>query len=126
MKSTQIIAALEALAQESRLAIFRALVQAGPDGLTPSRLSEALDLPAPTLSFHLAQLRHADLVTVTRDGRSLIYAAAYETMNGVIGFLTENCCAGSACAPASCAPAKSTTSSKERSHETPARSRRRA
>ena len=80
MESKQIIAALEALAQENRLAIFRALVQAGPPGLTPSRLSEDLDLPAPTLSFHLAQLRHAGLITVTRSGRSLNYVAAYDTM----------------------------------------------
>jgi len=68
MESKQVIAALEALAQESRLAVFRALVQAGPAGLTPSRLCKDLELPAPTLSFHLAQLRHAALVTVTRDG----------------------------------------------------------
>ena len=124
MESKQDIAALEALAQESRLAVFRALVQAGPPGLTPSRLSEDLELPAPTLSFHLAQLRHAGLVTVTRNGRSLTYAAAYDTMNGVIGFLTENCCAGSACAPASCAPSKPQT--KEKSREAVTRSRRRA
>jgi DNA-binding transcriptional ArsR family regulator len=120
MESKQVIAALEALAQENRLAVFRALVQAGPSGLTPSRLSEDLGLPAPTLSFHLAQLRHAGLVTATRDGRSLIYAAAYEAMNGLIAFLTENCCAG-ACAPASCAPKP-----KEKAYEAPARARRRA
>ena len=125
MESKQIISALEALAQENRLAIFRALVQAGPAGLTPSRLGDDLVLPAPTLSFHLAQLRHAGLITVTRTGRSLNYVAAYETMNAVVAFLTENCCAGSACAPAVCAPAK-TVKSKEKSHETPARSRRRA
>lgn len=121
MKSTQVIAALEALAQENRLAAFRALVQAGPDGLTPSVLSDKLDMPAPTLSFHLAQLRHAGLVNVTREGRSLIYVAAYDAMRDVIDFLTENCCAGAACAPAACAP-----KSKEKTHETPARARRRA
>ena len=125
MESKEIIAALEALAQESRLAVFRALVQAGPSGLTPSRLSDELELPAPTLSFHLAQLRHAGLVTVTRSGRSLTYVAAYDTMNGLIAFLTENCCAGSACAPASCAPRKSPPT-KDQTHEAPARSRRRA
>ena len=125
MESKEIIAALEALAQESRLAVFRALVQAGPSGLTPSRLSDELELPAPTLSFHLAQLRHAGLVTVTRSGRSLTYVAAYDTMNGLIAFLTENCCAGSACAPASCAPRKPTPA-KDKAHEAPARSRRRA
>ncbi len=116
MESTQIIAALEALAQESRLAVYRALVQAGPTGLTPGHLSETLDLPAPTLSFHLAQLRHAGLVQATRDGRSLIYAANYATMNGVIAFLTENCCSGASCAP----------KPKEKSNEAPTRSRRRA
>lgn len=125
MKSDQVISALEALAQESRLAIFRALVQAGPQGLTPTFLSEKLDLPPPTLSFHLAQLRHAGLVSVTRDGRSLSYAAAYGAMRQVIDFLTENCCADAACAPASCAPFKS-NQPKEKAHETPARSRRRA
>ena len=128
MEAKHVIAALEALAQENRLAIFRALVQAGPPGLTPSRLSEDLDLAAPTLSFHLAQLRHAGLVSVTRNGRSLSYAAAYDAMNGLIQFLTENCCAGASCAPASCAPKKqaSKTQSKEKSHEAPARPRRRA
>jgi ArsR family transcriptional regulator len=123
MESKQVISALEALAQEHRLAVFRALVQAGPPGLTPSYLSDKLDIPAPTLSFHLAQLKHAGLVTVTRDGRSLIYVAAYDAMTGLIQFLTENCCAGAGCAPSSCAPSKP---AKEKSHETPARARRRA
>ncbi len=119
MEQNRAITALEALAQENRLAIFRALVQAGLPGLTPSKLGAELGLPAPTLSFHLAQLRHAGLVTVTRDGRSLVYAAAYEAMRGLIDFLTENCCAG-ACVPASGAI------SKEKAVEAPARSRRRA
>lgn len=123
MEAQQIIKALEALAQESRLAAFRALVKAGPPGLTPSVLSDKLDLPAPTLSFHLAQLRHAGLVNVTRDGRSLIYVANYDAMNGVVAFLTENCCAD-ACAPASCSVKP--TKVKEKTHETPARARRRA
>jgi ArsR family transcriptional regulator, arsenate/arsenite/antimonite-responsive transcriptional repressor len=123
MESNQIIAALEALAQEHRLAVFRALVQAGPPGLTPSHIAEALDIPAPTLSFHLAQLKHAGLVTVTRRGRSLIYVAAFDTMNGLIGFLTENCCAGARCAPASCAPMKPAT---EKSREASERTSRRA
>lgn len=122
MESKQVISALEALAQEHRLAVFRALVQAGPPGLTPTYISETLDIPAPTLSFHLAQLKHAGLVTATRQGRSLIYVAAYDTMTGLIQFLTENCCAGAGCAPGACAPSKP----KEKSHETPARARRRA
>ena len=120
MEAQQIIKALEALAQESRLAAFRALVKAGPPGLTPSVLSDKLDLPAPTLSFHLAQLRHAGLVNVTRDGRSLIYVANYDAMSGVIGFLTENCCADAGCAPASCKPSKAPKENNE------ARTRRRA
>lgn len=123
MESAQIITALEALAQEHRLAAFRALVKAGLPGLTPTVLSEKLALPAPTLSFHLAQLRHAGLVNVTRDGRSLIYVANYDAMNGVVAFLTENCCAD-ACAPASCSPKPA--KAKEKTHETPARARRRA
>ncbi len=123
MESNKIIAALEALAQEHRLAVFRSLVQAGPPGLTPTSISETLDIPAPTLSFHLAQLKRTGLVTVTRQGRSLIYVAAYDTMNGVIEFLTENCCAGAGCAPASCAPMKK---AKEKAHETSTRPRRRA
>ncbi|MBI1213896.1 MAG: metalloregulator ArsR/SmtB family transcription factor [Alphaproteobacteria bacterium] len=119
MESKQIISALEALAQESRLAVFRALVQAGPAGMTPSALSEALDLPAPTLSFHLAQLRHAGLVAATRNGRSLTYVARYETMNGLVAYLTENCCAGA------CAPSR-TQDRKEKTDEAPTRTRRRA
>jgi DNA-binding transcriptional ArsR family regulator len=117
MESNSVITALEALAQEHRLAVFRALVQAGPPGLTPSRISETLDIPAPTLSFHLAQLKRAGLVTVTRQGRSLIYVAAYDAMNAVIAFLTENCCADASCAPASCATRKPIKEkSNERSH----------
>ena len=126
MESKQAVAALEALAQENRLAIFRALVQAGPPGLTPSRLSESLDLPAPTLSFHLAQLRHAGLVTATRNGRSLLYVAAYDTMNGLIRFLTENCCAAVGCPPATCAVNPPQPGPKEQGHDAPAGRRRRA
>lgn len=117
MESKTVIAALEAIAQEHRLAVFRALVQAGHGGLTPTYLSEKLDLPAPTLSFHLAQLKHAGLIAVTRDGRSLIYAANYDAMQGVIDFLTDNCCAGASCAA---------TKPKEKTRETSARARRRA
>jgi len=124
MESKTVIAALEALAQEHRLAIFRRLVVAGVNGLTPGELSDALEIPAPTLSFHLAQLRHAGLVSVERNGRSLSYSAAYGAMNDLIAFLTENCCGGAACLPA--AGCKPGTNTKEKSHETPARSRRRA
>jgi ArsR family transcriptional regulator, arsenate/arsenite/antimonite-responsive transcriptional repressor len=107
MKSSTAVVSLAALAQENRLSLFRALVEAGPKGLCPSDLAQKLDVAAPTLSFHLAQLRHAGLITVTRRGRSLIYATNFSAMNQLIGFLTQNCCGGdaAACAPAMCRPA---------------------
>ena len=107
MEINDAVAALGALAQDSRLTVFRLLVQAGRDGLSPGVIAERLAMPGPTLSFHLAQLRQAGLVSVRREGRSLIYAADYEGMNALMGFLTENCCSGdvAACAPA-CAPAR--------------------
>lgn len=88
------IAALAALAQDSRLDIFRLLVQAGPVGLPAGRIGERLGLPSATLSFHLSQLRHAGLVMFRRESRSLIYAAEYSTMSKLLGYLTENCCQG--------------------------------
>lgn len=96
MKKTEAIAALAALAQETRLDIFRLLVQAGTDGLPAGHIGERLGLPSATLSFHLNQLRHARLVTFRREGRSLIYAAEYPAMNGLLAYLTENCCQGDA------------------------------
>lgn len=99
METKTAIAALAALAQESRLAVFRLLVQAGPAGLAASRIAERLDIPPSSLSFHLKELTHANMVTQTKDGRSLIYAANFETMNGLLGFLTENCCGGNPCTP---------------------------
>jgi DNA-binding transcriptional ArsR family regulator len=106
MKSKSAVAALSALAQENRLAVFRALVEAGPSGLCPSELTDKLGVAAPTLSFHLAQLRHARLVSVTREGRTLHYSADFNAMNSLIGFLTENCCGGdaAACSPVQCGP----------------------
>src|SRR3954468_17290261 len=92
MKAEQIVKALGALAQESRLAVFRLLVKRGPDGYTPGDLSEKLAVPAPTLSFHLRELQHAQLVVSRRDGRFLFYSANFETMHGVVNFLSENCC----------------------------------
>jgi DNA-binding transcriptional ArsR family regulator len=92
-----IIRALAALAQEHRLAAYRLLVQAGPDGLPAGALSDALGVPASSMSFHLAQLAHAGLVTQRRQSRSIIYAADYAAMRGVMGYLTENCCAGVSC-----------------------------
>lgn len=108
MEKTDAIAALGAIAQESRLDIFRLLIQAGPEGVPAGRIGEALGLPSATLSFHLAQLRQAGLITFRREGRSLIYVAEFGTMNALVGFLTENCCGGdlAACLPAApaCAP----------------------
>ena len=101
------IDALGALAQESRLDIYRLLVQAGSEGLPAGQIGERLGLPAATLSFHLSQLRHAGLVAFTREGRSLIYGAEYEAMNRLLAYLTENCCRGdvSACTVPMCEPA---------------------
>ncbi len=98
MEETDVIAALAALAQPARLRVFRALVVAGPQGMTPGALAEALGVPASTLSFHLKELTHAGLTTQQRDGRSLIYRAAFEQMNGLMTYLTANCCAGEGCA----------------------------
>ena len=91
------VAALAALAQSMRLRIFRALIGAGPTGLTPGALSATLDVPASTLSFHLKELMHADLVSQQRDGRSLIYRASVEQMNMLMAYLTAHCCQGEGC-----------------------------
>jgi ArsR family transcriptional regulator len=99
MQTKPVLAALAALAQESRLAVFRLLVQAGPAGMSPGKISEQLAIPPSSLSFHLKELSHAQLVTPSQEGRYVIYAANFATMNGLIGFLTENCCGGMSCAP---------------------------
>jgi len=101
METTQAVAALAALAQEHRLAVFRLLVQAGREGMSAGQVAEAVDLAPNTLTFHFDRLRMAGLVTVRRDGRSMIYAARFATMNALLAFLTENCCGG---APETCAP----------------------
>jgi ArsR family transcriptional regulator, arsenate/arsenite/antimonite-responsive transcriptional repressor len=108
MEKMDALAALAALAQDNRLDVFRVLVQAGEGGMPAGAVASALGLAPNTLSFHFDRLRQAGLVTCTRDGRSLIYAAKYETMNGLLAYLTENCCAGvaQACAPTACTPAK--------------------
>jgi DNA-binding transcriptional ArsR family regulator len=108
MDNASVVRALAALAQESRLAVFRLLVQAGPEGMAASRIAEALDIPPSSLSFHLKELHNAQLVTQTKAGRSLIYSANFATMNGLLSFMTENCCGGSPCSPAG----QSTCSSK--------------
>src|SRR5579862_8922897 len=95
METSSAVAALAALAQDNRLEIFRLLVQAGPDGLAAGRVAEELGLAPNTLTFHFDRLRGAGLVTVRRDGRSMIYAARYETMSSLVSFLTENCYQGS-------------------------------
>ena len=107
MEKTDAVAALAALAQDNRLDVFRLLVQAGPEGMPAGAVAEALGLAPNTLTFHFDRLRTAGLVTVRREGRSMIYAAQFETMNALLGFLTENCCGGVSCAPAAeCKPAR--------------------
>jgi DNA-binding transcriptional ArsR family regulator len=100
MKSPDAVAALAALAHEHRLAIYRFLVQAGPEGRAAGAIAEKLELAASSLSFHLAHLTRAGLIEQRRESRSLIYSADFATMNGLVGFLTENCCGGARCAPA--------------------------
>jgi ArsR family transcriptional regulator, arsenate/arsenite/antimonite-responsive transcriptional repressor len=106
MKSSTAIESLAALAQESRLAIFRMLVKRGPEGYTPTQLGEQLNVSSPTLSFHLKELQRARLVDVRRDGRFLYYRPNFAHMDQLIGFLTENCCvlANRGCAT-ECSPA---------------------
>ncbi|MDY7547157.1 metalloregulator ArsR/SmtB family transcription factor [Glaciimonas sp. CA11.2] len=99
MNTQTAIAALAALAQDSRLAVYRLLVQTGPSGMPPSKIGEQLGIPPSSLSFHLKELTHANLVTSKQEGRFVIYAANFTTMNGLVGFLTENCCGGNPCTP---------------------------
>lgn len=105
METTEAVAALGALAQDSRLDVFRLLVRQGAEGLPAGEIAARLKIPPATLSFHLAQLRQAGLATMKREGRSLIYAADYEGMNELMSFLTENCCAGADCRVPVCNPA---------------------
>jgi ArsR family transcriptional regulator len=102
MKKPDAVAALSALAQDNRLDVFRLLVEAGPEGMPAGGVAAALKLAPNTLTFHFDRLRDAGLVTVRRDGRSMIYAARYDTMNALLAYLTENCCRGRAdeCLPA--------------------------
>src|SRR5215469_4696915 len=110
MEKTDAVAALAALAQDNRLDVFRLLVQTGPEGMAAGQIAEKLGLAPNTLTFHFDRLRFAGLVTVRRDGRSMIYAARYETMNGLIAFLTENCCGGRKPREAACKPARTKSS----------------
>lgn len=105
MEAKAVITALAALAQESRLAIFRHLVQIGPDGSAASKIGETLNIAPSSLSFHMKELAHADLVTSRHEGRYVFYSANFATMNDVVGFLTKNCCGGNVCSPVStCRP----------------------
>lgn len=107
MTTSDALAGLGSLAQETRLEVFRLLVRRGPDGLSAGAIAEELDVPASSLSFHLQQLMHAGMVTQERRSRQLIYAADYHRMNALVAYLTENCCAGASCAQpqgVQCAP----------------------
>jgi ArsR family transcriptional regulator, arsenate/arsenite/antimonite-responsive transcriptional repressor len=106
MEQEVVVRSLAALAQPVRLQVFRALVVRGRDGLTPGTMSEALGIPANTLSFHLKELTHAGLVTQERSSRNIIYRAAFEHMNGLLAYLTENCCQGASCAVTDAADCK--------------------
>ena len=135
MKESSAIAALGALAQETRLGIFRLLVQKGPEGMAAGEIGARLGQPSPTLSFHLNQLRFAGLITSRRESRSIIYSAHFRNMNDLLGYLTENCCGGKPelCGPtvaagcgAECAPQPRSITTKRiggNRHETLSRSR---
>jgi ArsR family transcriptional regulator len=109
MKKSHAVAALAALAQDNRLDAFRLLVQAGREGMAAGDVAQALDVAPNTLTFHFDRLREAGLVTVRREGRSMIYSACFETMTALLAYLTENCCQGhpERCAPARDKPSKS-------------------
>src|SRR5262249_23446480 len=109
MEKTDAVVALSALAQDNRLDVFRLLVEAGPEGMPAGEIANALKLAPNTLTFHFDRLRMAGLLTVRRNGRSMIYAARFETMNALLGYLTENCCKGTrhARAGANCKSARS-------------------
>lgn len=102
METKAVLAALAAIAQESRLAVFRLLVQTGPDGMAATKIAERLDIAPSSLSFHLKELTHAKLITSRSAGRFVIYAADVTVMNNLLGYLTENCCGGVPCGPTAC------------------------
>jgi ArsR family transcriptional regulator len=99
METKTAVTALAALAQESRLGVFRLLVQKGPEGLAAGKIGEALDIPPSSLSFHLKELSYAGLVTSRQESRYVIYSANFQAMNELLAFLTENCCGGQPCGP---------------------------
>ncbi len=104
MKTSEAVTALAALAQASRLAVFRTLVEAGPAGLVAGRVAELTGIPPSSLSFHFKALSHAGLLRSRQDGRFVVYSVRYETMNALLAYLTENCCGGNPCTPV-CQPA---------------------
>ena len=108
METKAAVTALAALAQDTRLAAFRLLVQTGPAGLPAGEIAGRLALPPATASFHLAQLSHAGLVKARAQGRFVIYTVDFDRMTGLLGFLTDNCCGGEPCGPQSCAPVGNT------------------
>ena len=103
MESSKAVESLSALAQHSRLEVYRLLVRAGPEGLAASEIAERVGIPSNTLSFHLKALSHAELVTARLEGRFIYYAANYEQMSALLAFLTENCCGGRSCVPVAAA-----------------------
>ena len=115
MKDKDAVSLLSALASEPRLAVFRLLVKRGPEGYTPSELTQRLRVPAPTLSFHLKELLHAGLIASRRDGRNLFYSPDFDRMNALVGFLTDSCCslADDKC-NASCGPTPVAVSPRKR------------
>ncbi len=115
METKSVLSALSALAQETRLAVFRYLVEAGPDGATVGRISEALGVTGATLSFHLKELTQAGLIQSRQQSRFIWYSANYDSMNGLIAYLTENCCRSQpdVCGVA-CAPSSKTTSTRRK------------
>ena len=114
METTHAVTALAALAHQSRLSIFRLLVEAGPDGLPAGVIGEKLKIPPATLSFHLANLAHAKLIQNRQEGRFVIYSTDFENMNTLVAYLTENCCTGATCRPAACAPARASRTTRRR------------
>jgi DNA-binding transcriptional ArsR family regulator len=106
MRTAEAITALAALAHESRLAVYRLLIAAGPEGLAAGRIAERLEIPPSSLTFHLQNLQRAGLITQERVSRQLIYATDFAAMNSLIGFLTENCCGGAKSCPPVCEPVR--------------------
>lgn len=109
MNHQDVVNALAALAQDSRLSVFRLLVKRGPEGLAVGEIGDDLEIPGPTLSFHLKELAQAGLVTARKESRFVYYAANYQRMNELLGYLTENCCGGASCGPSTAREIRKTT-----------------